>query len=591
MLSDRSQRLGSAVQVEAPAVVDPASDAFQSSLGASLLDAGDLDALALRRAERVCRQSGKRLDVVLAELGLVPEDRLAAALAAQCGLTLASRSELATVEAIDCGADAAFLRARRLLPLADATDRLVVAVADPFDRTAIDALAFLVERPIERRLATAAEIDQALERLFGADGKPRAATLDIAPAAVATATEEDVRRLEDRASDAPTIRLVQELIQRAVETRASDIHIEPRIDSVRVRLRIDGVLHTIERLPVEAGPALTSRVKVLARLDIAERRLPQDGRIKSVVRGREIDMRVSTMPTLTGESAVLRILDRSQVRLDYGALGFAPGLVEGINRLMRLPHGIVLVTGPTGSGKTTTLYTALGSLDAEAAKIFTVEDPIEYQLASINQIQVHARIGLGFPTALRSILRQDPDVIMVGEIRDLETAQIAIQASLTGHLVLSTVHTNSAAATVTRLVDMGIESWLLASSLSGVLAQRLVRKLCDHCAVPAEPSAELRRRLDSDASCAAIAPGALRLRRRVGCPQCRNTGYDGRAAIGELLVVTDAVRDIVHAGGSDRAVEEAAVRGGMTSLYHDGLAKVIAGETTFEEVLRVTQLG
>ena len=566
-------------------------------LGPRLVDSGLLDALSLRRAERASAQTGKRFDRVLTDLGLVAEDKMIVALAEHLGMGLARAADFPRAPVLDGQLDQTFLRSKRILPLDDRPDALIVAVADPFESVATDALAFLLERPIVRVLATAGDIDRALERLYGGgeraapdvearnEGAPTTAAAPMGPA------DEDARRLEDLASDAPTIRLVQDIITRAVETRASDIHIEPRIDRLRVRFRIDGVLHTVETLPREQAPGVISRIKILARLDIAERRLPQDGRIKSVVRGREIDMRVSTMPTMSGESCVMRILDRSAVRLDYAALGFGPELLAGLDGLMRRPHGIVLVTGPTGSGKTTSLYTAIGSLDAEAAKIFTVEDPIEYQLTDINQIQVQPRIGLGFATALRSILRQDPDVIMIGEIRDLETAQIAIQASLTGHLVLSTVHTNSAAATITRLLDMGVENYLLASSLSGILAQRLVRRLCNACARPDTPSVELRARLAADLGLRALEPDAMRMRARVGCPACRGTGFDGRAAIGEMLIVTETVRDTIYRRSSDRTVEDAAIAAGMTTLYRDGMAKVLAGETTLEEVLRVTRLG
>ena len=331
-----------------------------------------------------------------------------------------------------------------------------------------------------------------------------------------------MRRLEDMASEAPVIRLVHDLITRAVEAQASDIHIEPREDSVRVRYRIDGVLTTVETLPLSLRAAVTSRVKIMAHLNIAERRLPQDGRVKATVRGRPIDFRVSTMPTMLGESVVMRILDRSSVPLDFAPLGFRGAVLDGFMRLLAQPNGIILVTGPTGSGKTTTLYTALHLLNKAESKLFTVEDPIEYQLAGINQIQVQPKIGLTFAHALRSILRQDPDIIMVGEIRDLETAQMAIQASLTGHLVLSTLHTNGAAASLTRLMDMGVDDYLLASTVTGILAQRLVRRLCTKCAAPeTAPPPLIARRGDTHQDLSG-------LRRKVGCQACRNTGYQGR---------------------------------------------------------------
>jgi general secretion pathway protein E len=343
---------------------------------------------------------------------------------------------------------------------------------------------------------------------------------------------------------------------------------------------------------------VTSRIKIMARLNIAERRLPQDGRTRLTVRGKDIDLRVSTMPTLYGESVVLRILDRTTNRLDFEQLGFGGELLSHFRKVLAQPNGIVLVTGPTGSGKTTTLYTALASLNSPELKLFTVEDPIEYNLQGINQIQVQPKIGLTFASALRSILRQDPDIVMIGEIRDKETAEIAIQASLTGHLVFSTVHTNSAAATVVRLLDMGIESYLLASSLSAVLAQRLVRRLCKECATPRAMPRDLIRRIVGDAhgqSDAAaidtlIASGHYDLRQPVGCPACRNTGYAGRTTVAELLEMSDAVRQLVLAGASEQAIEDAGRAGGMISMYSNGLAKVLAGETTLEEVLQVTRI-
>jgi general secretion pathway protein E len=399
------------------------------------------------------------------------------------------------------------------------------------------------------------------------------------------ASDDDVRRLEDMASEAPVIRLVHELITRAVEAQASDIHVEPRDDSVRVRYRMDGVLSTVETLPLSLRAGVTSRIKIMAHLNIAERRLPQDGRVKATVRGRPIDLRVSTMPTMLGESVVLRILDRSSVQLDFGPLGFQGAGLDQLIGLLNQPNGIFLVTGPTGSGKTTTLYTALNLLNRADSKLFTVEDPIEYQLTGINQIQVQPRIGLTFAHALRSILRQDPDIIMVGEIRDLETAQMAIQASLTGHLVLSTLHTNSAVASITRLMDMGVDDYLLASTLTGVLAQRLVRRLCARCSAPADAVPQLLERL-----------GARKLdlrgmRRKVGCQACRNTGYQGRTTISELLVMTDAMRRRVLERGSDSAIEAAAIEEGMISMRDDGLSKALCGETTIDEVLRVTRVG
>jgi general secretion pathway protein E len=560
---------------------DPRSEEFVEKFSALLSARGILDELALHRAQRAQRQSGERFDLVLTRLGLVPEDQLAKLLAGFLDLPLVQAKDLPDIPLLADQLQLQFLKSNRIIPIAERGDVVVLAIADPLNTDPVNAIGYLLGRPVEYRIMAAGEIEQALERLYGRG----AGVTDAGPAHGEQASEDDVRRLEDLASEAPVIRLVHELITRAVEAQASDIHVEPREDSVRVRYRLDGVLATVETLPQSMRAAVTSRIKIMAHLNIAERRLPQDGRIKATVRGKEIDLRVSTMPTMLGESVVLRILDRSSVKLDFKALGFAGPAHTAFTRLLAQPNGIILVTGPTGSGKTTTLYTALNTLNGIQSKLFTVEDPIEYQLTGVNQIQVQPRIGLTFAHALRSILRQDPDIIMVGEIRDLETAQMAVQASLTGHLVLSTVHTNSAAGTVTRLLDMGVENFLLASTVTGILAQRLVRRLCNQCAAPAEASPLLLESLG----------GGRRdlkgVRKKVGCRACRNTGYLGRTTISELLVMTDALRRLVLETSTESAIEAAAIQGGMISMFEDGVDKVLLGETTIEEVLRVTRMG
>ncbi len=580
----------STVPKSSPAGHAEAGEAFAVELGRRLVEAGVLDDLALRRADRARQQAAERLDVVLIRLGLVPESTIAATIAQMLGLPLAAAADFPSHSILADRIAADFLKRRKILPLEVGVDRLVVAVADPFDRTAVEDLAFELEKPIELRIGTSSDIEQALGRLYGATD-----VAGVAAGAAATASapsEEDARHLADLASEAPVIKLVQDLIVRAVESRASDIHVEQRPDCLCIRFRIDGVLHTVERLLPDLAAGVVSRIKILSRLDIAERRMAQDGRTRSVVRGRELDIRVSTIPTMNGECCVLRLLDPATLGLELPALGFGASLLQDFSELLRRPHGIVLVTGPTGSGKTTTLYTALGLLDSETRKILTVEDPVEYRIAGINQIQVQPQIGLTFASALRSILRQDPDVIMVGEIRDIETAQMAIQASLTGHLVLSTVHTNSAAASMTRLIDMGLESYLLASSVSGVLAQRLVRRLCRVCASPMDAPAELVARLVAEAG-PSLSPEARaipRLMARNGCSVCRNTGYSGRIAIGELMALDKGLRGILHRRASEQEIESAAIEGGMTTLHQAGLSKALSGETTLEEVLRVTRM-
>jgi general secretion pathway protein E len=483
------------------------------------------------------------------------------------------------------GAD--FLRRNRVVPLQADERQVAVAVADPFAHDILDAIAYHVERPVVAALASRRNIDLALSRLYGlADGETAA---QAAPhGASGVGYEDDIQRLRDMASEAPIIRLVHRLIASAVGQSASDIHIEPAADSVRVRYRIDGIMEEVERLPPDMQTGVATRIKILGHLNIAERRLPQDGRTKFVLGGREIDLRVSTTPILHGESIVLRILDSEQVELTFDALGFDQPTQAALAALLRQPNGIILVTGPTGSGKTTTLYSALKTLNSAERKIFTVEDPIEYQLPGVNQMQIKPAIGLDFVHCLRSILRQDPDIIMIGEMRDTETASTAIRAALTGHLVLSTLHTNSASASVTRLLDMGVEDYLLGSSLSCVLAQRLVRKLCPSCARPLH-DAGLQERLAAELAVAAHQPPKQMLQ-AAGCAVCKFTGFRGRTTVAELLVIDDDVRATIRRGTTDREIERVGLSKGMRTLYQNGIGKVLNGETTLEEVLRVARI-
>ena len=392
----------------------------------------------------------------------------------------------------------------------------------------------------------------------------------------------DVQQLKDLASEAPVIRLVSLIITNALDMRASDIHVEPFENRLAVRYRVDGVLHDIESPPKRLAAAVISRIKIMANLDIAERRLPQDGRIRLRVQGKEIDLRVSTVPTMHGESVVMRILDKGGVALDFHKLGFMEDTLKAFIDVLMQPHGILLVTGPTGSGKTTTLYTALDRLNQPDVKILTVEDPVEYQMVGINQIQVKPQIDLTFANALRSIVRQDPDVIMIGEIRDLETAQIAVQSALTGHLVMSTVHTNDAASTVNRLLDMGVDDYLLTSTVIGILAQRLVRKLCPHCKEPYQALPEVVEQLGLAKF---TGGGDVTLYHAKGCAQCSNTGYMGRFCILEMLPMTDPLRTLVMKHATSSELKAEAQREGMVSMYEDGMRKALAGHTTFEEVL------
>ena len=555
-----------------------------AKLGTTLVDNGAIDRRTLDRARRVAAETGGRLDQVLTQLGLISDRGLAEAYAQLIAAPLVKIADYPDAPLFCDRLKPKFLRRARALPIAASVDRAILAMADPLDVFTRNAISAALGRPVGIAVAVPIELEAALDRLYaeleeGADGEE---ILDET-APDAEPAEEDAERLKDLASEAPVIRLVNQLIARAVETHASDIHLEPFPDRLRVRYRYDGVLHEVEPPPARLQAAIISRVKIMARLDIAERRLPQDGRIKLTVRGHEIDFRVSTIPSLYGEKVVLRVLDRTAVEFDYEKLGLPPDVREGLERALDLPNGMVLVTGPTGSGKTTTLYTGLLTLNTVARNVVTVEDPIEYQLTGINQIQVKPQIGLNFASLLRSILRQDPDVIMIGEIRDLETVQIAVQAALTGHLVLSTVHTNSAAATLTRLRDMGLEDYLMTATLRAVLAQRLVRRLCPGCKFPEAAPTALIERFDLGRL---AKEKAITLYHPRGCPECRGTGFRGRRAIAELLVPNRAIDRLIFEGADDAAIERAAVEQGMRPIFDSGLLAVLEGDTTIEEVVR-----
>ncbi|MGH7059925.1 MAG: GspE/PulE family protein, partial [Stellaceae bacterium] len=456
-----------------------------------LAQSGSISAAALERARRLEADSGERIDHIAAKLGLVSERDLARAYAELIGSPVVEPSAFPPEPVAPDRLRRTFLKHARAIPLAEGAADLVVAMADPLDDKVVGALEFALGKKVRRRAALPADIEVAYERLYGEGRSSIEGIYDAAGERDDEDRDADLERLKDLASEAPVIRLVNALVTRAVELNASDIHLECGESRLRLRYRIDGALRDFDPPPARLKSAIISRLKIMAKLNIAERRLAQDGRIRLAIRGKEIDFRVSTTPAIHGESVVLRILDRGSLALDFDELGFDQGLLGPFLEILARPHGIVLVTGPTGSGKTTTLYTALTSLNLPDRKILTVEDPIEYVLEGINQVQVKPQIGLTFANALRSFLRQDPDIMMIGEIRDLETAQIAVQAALTGHLVLSTVHTNDAAGAMTRLLDMGIEDYLLTSTVNGVLAQRLVRKLCPNCRRPYRPGADL----------------------------------------------------------------------------------------------------
>jgi general secretion pathway protein E len=567
------------------------NDAAFAQAFAELLAGEDLvDAGAVARARRAAEAASERLDFVLVKLGLISESDLCIAYATYCNLPLVGPGDVPEQPVLADRLKLSFLKANRILPVSFDGKSLLIATVDPFVDEAAKAISYMLDVEVDLAVITPAEIERALRTLYhDVGGETHTDEEQVAALVSGDGSEFDIERLRDIANEAPVIRLVNQLISRAVERGASDIHIEPGRDTVAIRYRVDGFLQQERLVPATLRAALTTRIKIMAKLDIAERRLPHDGRIKTAVRGVEIDIRVSTLPTVFGESIVMRILDRTRVELDFTKLGLDAATQANLHRLMSLPNGIVLVTGPTGSGKTTTLYTALKNLNRPELKLFTVEDPIEYQLSGINQIQVQPQIGLDFPMALRSILRQDPDIVMIGEIRDLETARIAIQAALTGHLVFSTLHTNSAVAAITRLIDIGLERYLLASTVSGVMAQRLVRKLCPACARPHRDGDRMPGKLKMALPEGMVIDLSGR-REPVGCEACAGTGYSGRTTISELLVIDDSMREAIGRRSQDqRAIEQLARAAGFRTLYEDGLVKVGAGETTLEEVLRVTR--
>lgn len=544
---------------------------------------GLLSASALDRVRRLESETGDRVDRIATKLGLITDRDLAQAYADLLETPVVTPSEYPLDPVASDRIAKAFLRRARAVPLVETDSSVVLAMADPLDDAAVRAIEFTLSKSVIRRAALPSDIDAAQERLY-ADGKSSVGQLyaDVEERGD-DGLDGDLERLKDQASGAPVIRLVNTLLTRAVEQHASDIHLESADSVLRVRYRIDGVLQDVESPPARLKGPIISRIKIMARLNVAERRLPQDGRLRLAVRGKEVDFRVSTVPGIHGECVVLRILDREVLSLDFATLGFDSDLLSPFLEILNRPHGIVLVTGPTGSGKTTTLYTALSVLNSRDRKLLTAEDPIEYMLDGVNQVQVKPEIGLTFASALRSFLRQDPDVLMIGEIRDLETARIAVQAALTGHLVLSTVHTNDAASAMTRLLDVGVEDYLLTSTINGVLAQRLVRRLCEECRESYTPTAEMIRQL----GLASSVPAALY--RAKGCPACAGTGFKGRTMILEFMAMNDEIRTLVMRRSDTREIAAQAVRSGMTTLFAHGLRKVQAGLTTIEEILRVTR--
>ncbi len=554
---------------------------MSSQLAELLLRRGRLSESQLARARAEQKKSGEPISATVVSLGYLAEHELAECLRNEYGCGVADPAAAAIpTAALDLVPRLLALR-HELVPLALDATCMIVAMADPSDVAAINEVKFVTGRDVRVAVATLSSIRTALRRCYGDDAvpeTPRATSRDIAPEGPAEATD-------GNGENAPVVRLVNLVVARALQQRASDIHFEPFEQTYRIRYRVDGVLREAMRPPWKLRHPVTSRLKVMAGLDIAERRLPQDGRFRiNAGEDYRVDLRTSVMPTLFGEKVVLRVLDRQAVSLDLGTLGFETPILKTLRDALSRPHGMVFVTGPTGSGKTTTLYAALSELNDLGRNICTVEDPVEYDLVGINQVQIHDEIGFTFAAALRGLLRQDPDVIMLGEVRDRDTAEIAIRAALTGHLVLSTLHTNDAASTATRLVDMGIEPFLVASALNLVLAQRLLRRLCVKCRLHDDRAKETLAIAGVDPT---LLAGA-RCFRPIGCEQCGGSGYHGRIAVYEAMALNGRSRSLILEGATADALATCAIEQGMRTLRHNALAHVAAGVTSLEEALNNT---
>lgn len=562
---------------------------MRKRLGELLVEANLITKEQLEKALAQQRRTGERLGKVLVREGFVKEQDIINVLEFQLGISQVSLPPGSCNRELAKLLPETLARRHQAVPVRLEGNRLVVAMADPLNVMAIDDLRLATGCEIVPAIATEAEINRALDECYG--GQPAVEEPPAGEAEAGMAAQAEVYDLDRQAApsgaEAPAVRLVNSLLQQALRERASDIHIEPQAEEIRVRYRVDGALRPVTTIPKGYHASLVSRIKIMGAMDIAEKRLPQDGRVQIRVGGREVDLRVSTLPTIFGEKVVIRLLDKSAMFLSLDELGFLPATLERYRQLIRRSYGMILVTGPTGSGKTTTLYATLREINTPEKNIITIEDPVEYVLEGINQIRVNPKAGLTFASGLRSILRQDPDVIMVGEIRDRETAEIAIRSANTGHLVLSTMHTNDAAGAVTRLIDMGVEPFLVASSVTGVVAQRLVRTLCRQCRRPyAVPERAEERLILGEPP-----DTPLTLYRPVGCPACGGTGYFGRMAIQEVMPVTSSLRRLILAKASGEEIARQAVAEGMVPLWQDGLAKVRQGLTTLEEVRRVAYAG
>jgi type IV pilus assembly protein PilB len=561
-------------------------DAFSTIL----ISEGIVSAEQLAEATRIAGTSGKKMHEEVVRLGYAPGEKVMKALAKAYRLKFVNLAEIQVPPEVIELLPESVARENTIFPLAKSGGTLRVATCDPTDMDTQEKLRFILNRDVEMALAVREQIVEAINRSYGlSDGESADSMLqeftDTAIDFTETAVEQAAAQAGDDQSDAPVVKLVNLIITEAVQLRASDIHVEPFEDRVRIRYRIDGRLVERDNPPRRLLGAILSRIKILAKLDIAERRRPQDGRIKLTADGKDYDLRVSVLPTNHGQSVVMRILDKDNIRVGIRQLGLSDNDFRQFKNLIRRPNGIILVTGPTGSGKTTTLYASLNELNRPDTKIITAEDPVEYYLAGINQVEIRHQIGLDFARVIRAMLRQAPNVILVGEMRDTETAQMGIQASLTGHLVFSTLHTNDAPGAITRMIDMGVPAYLVASSVIAVLAQRLVRVNCPKCKQPHQP-------LDTQIEAAGITPemlkGATFMKGR-GCAHCQKSGYKGRLGIFELMVMTNKIRELAFQGAATQEIRRAAVGQGMRVMFEDGIAKALRGITTLDEVFRVSK--
>ena len=548
-------------------------------LGDMLLEAGKISLAQLNRALETQRKTKRRLGEVLIDQGLLTEDEIADVLAQQLSLERIDLEKTFVEQDIARSIPKEVALKYTAIPIYMRDDKLVVAMSDPLNMFAIDDICFITQKKIQPAVATKQQILKAIEIYYTKQDTDQAIEeLKREFTDFTEGSQKTEMDLTDDVQAAPAVRLTNSIINQAIATNASDIHIEPFENYVAVRYRVDGVLFESNRIPQSLYSAVSTRIKIMAGMNIAEKRLPQDGRIELETKGRSYDFRVSSLPTVFGEKIVIRVLDRTTFDFTRDKLGFTERENEMLDKIIRMPYGIVLLTGPTGSGKTTTLYSLLSEVNTPDKNIVTIEDPVEYMLEGINQVQVNTKAGLTFAAGLRSILRQDPDIIMIGEIRDEETAQIAVRAAITGHLVLSTLHTNDAPGAITRLVDMGVEPYLVADAIVAVIAQRLVRKLCPNCKAPykAEDNDKMILNLDKP----------VQLYRAVGCPACQNSGYRGRTAIHEVMMVGREHRNIIARGGSAEEIREVAVRQGMVDLYESCRRLVLDGVTTIQEMVR-----